>query len=398
MNYKLRLLALSSVVALLITGTGCSLLFKKKPVVEPEKRIETPDTDPQEDEKAKAFITKYFETLYGQSTQSYASNLIVGSVPSHLNDYIAKITKEEGNNNPEIPISFPRIVEINGMNIVNFGLLSGGSEPAVNSTYLGNSGDSFLYFVKVNLNGRCLPNSVFEQFYQLNANTNMYDAIAGKTPAEGDYDFIKVQAKFDVELVKEGEEYKVKTQKEANYKPILEKRISKMNNDFLVRLPFLDQNVEADKTTYETEKALIDGLFQKLIQIDKQRMSLLKPLWQKDKLDFTGFLARTGIIENDSNILFIDDNYKNKFNIDHFPIQVGMDKINRIDGEISVIEHPGYTYKNKIYFVKFDTAVVKSNGMIEDEVFYTYDYVVTLKKENQNLKIDSIKLNEYYKK
>ncbi|NLD45750.1 MAG: hypothetical protein GX660_00930, partial [Clostridiaceae bacterium] len=56
MNIKLKLLALSSVVALLITGTGCSLLFKKKVAPEPEKKIETPDTNPQEDEKAKAFI------------------------------------------------------------------------------------------------------------------------------------------------------------------------------------------------------------------------------------------------------------------------------------------------------------------------------------------------------
>ena len=50
MNIKLKLLALSSVVALLITGTGCSLLFKKKVAPEPEKKIETPDTNPQEDE------------------------------------------------------------------------------------------------------------------------------------------------------------------------------------------------------------------------------------------------------------------------------------------------------------------------------------------------------------
>jgi len=398
MNIKLKLLALSSVVALLITGTGCSLLFKKKVAPEPEKKIETPDTNPQEDEKAKAFIAKYFEVLYGQPTQGYSTNLITGSIPSALTEYIAKKTIDEGNNNPEIPISFPRVVEINGMSIVNFGLLSGGSGSAVNSTFIGKQGDSFLYFVKVDLNARCLPNPVFDQYYQLNANTKLYDGIAGKVPAEGDYDFIKVQAKFDVELVKDGEDYKVKAQKEANYKPILEKRISKLNNDFLIRIKFLDENVEADKTVYEAEKAIIEGLFNNLIQIDKQRMSLLKPLWQKGLQDFVGFINKAGITKvNETEILFMDDSYKNKFNIDHFPIQINMDRINSLSN-ISVIEHPGYSFKNKIYFVKFDASVIKSNGMIEDEEVYAYDYLVTLKKENQTLKVDSIKLNEYYKK
>ncbi|NLD47631.1 MAG: hypothetical protein GX660_10595, partial [Clostridiaceae bacterium] len=123
-----------------------------------------------------------------------------------------------------------------------------------------------------------------------------------------------------------------------------------------------------------------------------------KPLWQKGLQDFVGFINKAGITKvNETEILFMDDSYKNKFNIDHFPIQINMDRINSLSN-ISVIEHPGYSFKNKIYFVKFDASVIKSNGMIEDEEVYAYDYLVTLKKENQTLKVDSIKLNEYYKK
>lgn len=395
---KLKSIAVVSVVALMVSGTGCSMLLKKPVEKEPEKKIETPDTSPQEDEKAKAFIGKYFETLYGQPLLDYTGNLMSGSIPNNIMEYISKKTIDEGNNNTEIPINLPRIVEINGMTINHFELLSGGSNPVVDSAFLGKKGESFLYFVKVNLKGKCLANPVFDQYFQLNNETKIYGAINGNLPPEEEYDYIKVQAKYDVELVKDGEAYKIRSQKEANFKPILEKRISKLNNEFLKKLPYLDIAVEAENKIYEEEKAIIEALFNNLVQLDKQRMTLLKTRWQKEYLSFMEFISMTGVNKfNEREILFVDDSYKTKFNIDSFPIQINMERINSLSN-MSVTVHPGYTYKNKYYFVKFDASIIKSNGMLEDEEVYSYDYLVTMKKDGEIVMIDSMKLNEYYKK
>lgn len=74
-----------------------------------------------------------------------------------------------------------------------------------------------------------------------------------------------------------------------------------------------------------------------------------------------------------------------------------MEKINKIEN-IEVKIHPGYSSKNKRYFVSFDASIVKSNGMVGVEEVYHYDYYVTLVNSNETIMVDSIKLNEYYKK
>jgi len=63
-----------------------------------------------------------------------------------------------------------------------------------------------------------------------------------KVVPEEDYDYIKVTAKYDVEVVKEGDGYKVLTQKEADFKSPLSKRISKLNNEFIEKRQYLDEN------------------------------------------------------------------------------------------------------------------------------------------------------------
>jgi len=69
------------------------------------------------------------------------------------------------------------------------------------------------------------------------------------------------------------------------------------------------------------------------------------------------------------------------------PLQVNMERIESIDN-IKIIQHPGYTQKNKMYFVIFDASVVKANGMIGDKVVYKYDYTVSMKNKDNKLMID----------
>ncbi|HHV29481.1 hypothetical protein [Acetivibrio mesophilus] len=404
MNKKLKILTVSTLIAATIFSTGCSVLFNKPPATDPEPpKIETPDTSAEEDKKVQEFMTEYFGALFGQTVESYAKNLLTGEIPSSISSYIAQRTVKEGNKNPEIGIHLPRIVEVNGMSMLNYEILKDAdNKPIIESTFIGKNGDAYLYYVKVGLKAKGLPNSLFIKYYDINNETNAYEKIkengVEKVVAEEDYDYIKVTAKYDVEIVKDGDSYKVLTQREADYKSPLSKRISKLNNEFVDKREFLDVNIPEQKQQYDNEKALLEQFFNNLLLLDKERMSLLRAEWYKGYSGFMEFLSGLEINKvNGSEILFTDANYTQKFNIMSFPLQVNMDRIDSFDN-IKVTQHPGYTQKNKVYFVSFDASVVKANGMIGNKTVYKYDYTVTLKDKNGKLMIDGIKLNEFYQK
>ncbi|GAE88028.1 hypothetical protein [Acetivibrio straminisolvens] len=403
MNKKLKIFTVSTLIAATIFSTGCSVLFNKPPATDSEPpKIETPDTSAEEDKKVQEFMTEYFGALFGQTVESYKNSLLTGEIPASIIGYIAQRTVSEGNKNPEIGIHIPRIVEVNGMSILNYEILKDANDkPIVESTFIGKNGDAYLYYVKVGLKAKGLPNSLFNKYYVLNTENNTYEKIkengVEKTVPNEDYDYIKVTAKYDVEVVKDGDGYKVLTQREADFKSPLSKRISKLNNEFMEKRPYLDVSIPEQKQQFDNEKALLEQFFNNLLKLDKERMALLRAEWYKGYDGFIQFLNKLELNKvNGSEILFTDANYTQKFNIASFPLQVNMERIESINN-IKVTQHPGYTEKNKIYFVSFDAAVVKANGMIGNNVVYKYDYTVTLKNKDNKLMIDGIKLHEFYK-
>lgn len=410
MNKKLKLLTVCTLITLMISSTGCSILFKKPPETEPEpKKIETPDTNPEEDKKAQEFVEVYFGALFSESVESYTKNLLEGEIPKSIYDHIAQRTINEGNKNPEIGIHLPRMVEINGLTILDYEILKDAEgKPVIESAFIGKNNETFLYFVKVGLKAKGLPNHLFNEYYELNEETNIYEKIeeeesgnqadeeAENQLLEEDYDYIKVTAKYDVEVIKEDNNYKVVTQKETDYKSPLRNRIVKLNNEFMEKLPYLDMNNADEKQIYENEKALLEQFFKNLLTLDKERMSLLRSTWYKGYMDFMDLMTKLEINKvNGSEILFSDASYTEKFNISSFPIQVNMEYVKEFK-VLKVVQHPGYTKNNKMYFVWFEAPVVKANGMVGSETMYKYDYTVTLKVVDDNLMIDGMMLNEYY--
>lgn len=400
MNNKLKLFAIMTLVSVTVSSTGCSLLFKKdeKPPEQPAK-IETPVTSVEEDNKVLSMLDKYFDAVYGEAFENYYQNVVTGNIPEKLKTFIAKRTIDEGNGNPEIGIHLPRVVEINGLSIVGYEIFKDKDNKAViDSGFIGKTGENFLYFVKLDLKAKALENSLFDQNYVQNPATKLYDKIAGRAPTDDQFEYIKVQVRYDVEVSQEDGQYKIVTVKEANNKPGLKNRLFKLNNEFMARLPYLDLNSDGDKKVYESEKALIEGFFNNIIKIDKERMILLKSKWETGNIEFVDFISKIGVAKfNDKDALLIDQNYKTNFNYAALPLQVNMEKINKLEN-VKVDIHPGYSSKNKRYFVSFDASLLKSNGMVGAEEIYYYDYFVTLKNVNDNLMIESIKLNEYYKK
>lgn len=398
MNKKLKFIAIITMLTVMVSSSGCSILFKKdEPIPEEPKKVETPETSVQEDIKVLEMLSKYFEEVYNQPIEDYNHNVVTGNLPEKLKPFIAKRTLDEGIGNPEIGIHLPRVVEINGLSIVDFEIIKDSSNKAViDSGFIGKTGENFLYFIKLNLKAKALENSLFDQFYTRNPETKIYERIG--EPSGDLYEYIKTQAKYDVEVTQQDGEYKIVTVKESNYKPGLKNRLFKLNNEFLNRLPYLDENVEAEKNILETEKALIEGFFNNLTKLDKERMILLKSKWEAGSNEFIDFLNLVEVFKVDGkDSMFIDQNYKKFFNYDALPLQINMEKINSIKN-MKIIEHPGYSSKKKRYFVSFDASVLQSNGMVGEEQTYYYDYYVTLKVANSdNLYIESIKLNEYYK-
>jgi hypothetical protein len=127
-------------------------------------------------------------------------------------------------------------------------------------------------------------------------------------------------------------------------------------------------------------------------------MILLKSKWNTGIADFVNFLNTVNVAKlNGKDVLYVDQSYKTKFNYNSLPLQINMEKINKIEN-LKVEVHPGYSSKNKRYFVSFDASVLKANGMVGAEEVYYYDYYVTLRNNNDALFVDSIKLNEFYKK
>lgn len=397
MNRKFKFIAIISMITIMISSSGCSILFKKQePIPEENNKIETPETSVEEDKKVLEMLSKYFEEIYNQPIETYNQNVATGNPPEKIKQFIAKRTLDEGSGNPEIGIHLPRVVEINGLTMVDYEILRDSSDkPIIESGFIGKTGENFLYFVKLNLKAKALENALFDMYYTRNSHTKIYEKTS---EPNGDlYEYIKVQAKYDVEVTRQDGEYKIVTVKEANYKPGVENRLFKLNNEFLTKLNYLDEKVEEEKKVLEAEKALIEGFFNNLIKLDKERMILLKSKWQAGSNEFIDFLKLVDAFKvNDKDSMYIDQNYIKNFNYDALPLQINMEKINSLKN-MEIIEHPGYTSKKKRYLVSFDASVLQSNGMVGEEQTYHYDYYVTLKVANDNLYVESIKLNEYYK-
>lgn len=401
MNKKLRLIGVAVIVAANLMVSGCSIpFFGGKEKKAEEKKVETPVTSIEEDSKVKALMDSYFKALFKEPVEKYSENSLKGIVPNSIKSMVSARTLAEGDKNPEIGIHLPRMVEINGINMTSYEILNNKDGAAkIDATFIGKNGDSFLYFVKLDLKAKGLYQKEFDKYYVIDDATKLYKRkVENGQPVaikETDYDFIKVQAQYDVEVLKEDDGYKVTTQREANFKPGLENRQLKLNNDFMARLPYLDVEIADEKNIYENEKKLIESLFTNLTMLDKERMILLRSNWDKGQKEFSDFINKTKVGKvSDKDVLLIEKDYKNKFDYESLPLKINMLRINEVKNIVASI-HPGYSQKYKRYLVTFDAGVITTSGMVEDQVIYKYDYDVTLKEVDGVLKIQGIKLNQY---
>lgn len=350
-------------------------------------------------DKVSKLIQEFYKKMYENPIEKFNNTAVI---PENIKEFIAERTKTEGSNNPEVGIHLPRYVELNGVTVTGMELLENGNEGSVVPTYIGKSSDSYLFYVKVHIKAKCVPDDVFDQSYKRNAATGVYELSAPVNAQQEDY--IRIIEKYDVEVIKDGGEYKILRAKEASTRPGFQNRLMLLNNEFVERLPYINIEKTADKKDYinkedgkqyDKEKEVIETFFNNIKEIDSDRMNLMKAKWRIGQNEFTDFITNVVKInadKNKNNIIDIAADYRDKFSLDSFPLQSNMAKIVEFSG-FNVIPHPAYSQKQKIYIVTMNANVEKAIGIIGQKSTYSYDYYLTLSGEGDSVKVSGIYLN-----
>jgi len=355
-----------------------------------------------EDEKIKNLISDYFTEMYAETVLNYQSYSEKGSIPEQLKKYLAKRTTNEGDNNIEIGLNYPRFVGLNGTTLIDYSLLTQTEKkekPQIEAVFIEKNNDRVLYFVKLNLKAKCIPDEVFNKNYELNESTQTYKKIS--EPDSDDVDTVKVQARFDVELIKENNDFKILRARESTFKEGARNRLFRYNNDFISKIPYLNLDKKEDNQTYinkedyetyEKEKEIITAFFDNILSLDNERRNLLGGKWEEGSESF-GRLCNIIEINKDKNkkeLFSIDGDYKDKFPKNALILEGNYDTL-QVEEGLNVSLHPAYSEKKKWYIVTF-TAICNNSSFAHNQSF-SFDYYIKLTGNDSNLRIESIKLN-----
>jgi hypothetical protein len=403
MKRNIRLVLISVIASILIFCSGCSLPSflgggdeNINAVDENNVTIENSSVT----KKVKTLVSDYFKKAFSQSVEKYNNTAVI---PEDLKTFISKRTITEGANNPEVGIHLPRYIELNGMIVVEYQLIDALKDKGIETTFIGKSDDDLLYYTKIQLMVKCLPDSDFYAAYKQNPTTRLYEKQATNID-ENKYDYFRIVSSFDVTVVKEGSNYKIQRVMESSTRPGFQNRVLILNNDFVERFPYINIDKGSDGKEYlnredgkryEAESKLIEKFFANFKVVDNERMNLLKSKWflsQKDFTDYVKDILKLNIDKDKKEIMEINDKYKTNYNIESFPLKANMGKILKISN-FQIIPHPAYTKKQSRYIVKFEANVEMMNGIIGQQTKYKYDYFVVLNNDVKSPKISSMSLN-----
>ena len=416
---KIFIVLLSACIIIAFTACSVKLPFigtaaVVQPAAQSEPQQQAPAVSGADDEAMKKLMVEYFTKLYSQSPDAYVESSVTGKIPGALKEFLAERTLSEGEGNPENGIHFPRIIELNGLNLVNYefikysdGSVKDGLE--ISSSFTGRNGDAYAYFVKLGFAAKAMGDEEFKAVYKENPESRTY--LPTGVVNYGALKSVNLLLKYNVELIKDEKGFRILSAREANDRPGALWRLSKANNDFAERLPYLllestvqgkvHSNPEHQKL-YDSETPVIETFFNLLKGIDGSRMLLLDGAWKAGQGQFADMFKKFDLKGYEKmpdktiqDLMLVDADYKNKFDFYSFPVQTNMRKILEVKN-FSILPHPAYSEDRREYIVTFDATVEKQNGIAVQEP-YRFDYFVTLGGGPGNAKITGMKLNEAYK-
>ncbi|MEN8906925.1 MAG: hypothetical protein ABF289_13285 [Clostridiales bacterium] len=391
---KKRFVLIFSISVFLLIFSGCEFQQKSVSKVVNENKLSASDNS-----KIEKSIKNFIKEIYSTNLEDNYSNTEKGNINSNIKDFISKQTIEEADENLELPIHYPRYISINGLTLLNYKISNSNKEDEILINKIGESKWGYTYYVKINLIADGVENGQFDKYFNRNEKSGIYAKIPGSKIEIKDK--IKIQAKYDVKIIKEEKAYKIQSFTESCIKPLTKNRLSVSNSDCIRRIPYLNiedsenKMIKADKDDiklFKSDSKIIDNFFSKIKDIDSIRMDLLKSNWEKDKKNFTDFLFYIGL-ENGKEIdVGTKEEYKNNFSIESFPIRFGMERIVKIK-DIKTNVHIGYSENNPIYNVEFTAQIEENDGVISNPNEYNYEYMIWIKDKS----IVKIKLIDTYK-
>lgn len=398
------------ILMILVTVAGCALFAGSTDItsnITPAPLPAFSAINSDLDKSAKELMSDFFAILFtAPSVDKYTENTRTGQIPDSIIGYISEQTVKEGNGNPEIGIHLPRYISINGMTIIGYDIVRLGEDaiPDITFGYVGKNGDNLLYFCKIIARVKAVPDDIFLECYELQED---YTYKSKKTVTPDDIDGMRVEIRYDVELENIDGGLKILRAVETNSKPGLKNRLFILNNDSITRLLYLDTSRTADGSTYnnpadgeiyDREKAVIVNFLENLVKLDRERMNLLSHKWTQglnEVKDYWDSLGISKVKDGEAQIIILTEEYKQSFPYESLPLRFDMERLKEVKNFV-VTPHPAYSDKIKRYFVDFDAAVQKTNGITDEDYQYHFDYVVNLSDESGKPVIQNIKLNEYY--
>lgn len=397
------------IFVLVLSTAGCIPVgFSAQSTGSADVVANTPTVNADDDNMAKKVLSEFFIKLFADvEVDSYAANTRTGKIPDKIREHIAETTIAEGDGNPEISIHLPRFISVNGMTTIHYNiemLPNDSTKANITSGFISMTDDNLLYFNKIIVKAKVVPDKLFEEWYKLQED-NTYSPV-GKVDAAY-IDEMRLEIRYDVELVKTGSTMKVLRAIESNMKPGFKNRVFRMNNDSVTRLPYLDLSRTADGNNYintadgeayEAEKAVITAFFNNLTKLDRARMNLLSHKWKQGYQEVEKYWDSLGIIydgDSSSKLVRFDVSFDKNYPIASLPLCNNMEKLKGIQN-LTATPHPAYSKNLKWYFVNFEAPVQRTNGITDEDFLYRYDYLVMLSEEKGALYIEKFKLNEYH--
>jgi hypothetical protein len=383
-------------ISFVLVNSGCVVNEKSTSTEVKKSELNSEDLTKIDD-----MIEEFVILMYSTKVEENYSKSVNGEIDDEIKEFISKNTIEESENNAELPVHYPRFVEVNGFTTINYEISKSNDKEEIVINKISDSNDNYFYYVKVNLKAGVISKESFSKNYIRNDKDGSYSKSPKAEEIEKE-DTIKIQAKFDIKIIKEDKKFKIEKFTEVDSKPQTKNRLLISNNDFIERILFLNTEdseegeIKADEDDlkiYKKDSEAIEDFFKKIKELDSIRTNLMETEWEKDKNSFAKFLEYIDLNDGKEIDLGDEKEYKENFSIDSFPLRFGMEEIKSIDKDGTIV-HLSYTENNHVYVTKFTANIEEDDGITSNPNKYSYEYLVWINDENM---ITKMKLNDIYK-
>lgn len=387
-NVKKKIwLSVFGVSMLLTVLVGCKEVEETEP---PKEKKGLYQVDEQFEKQANNMIQEVFSKMFKEDFATLYNANVRGEKLEFVKPYLSKQAEEK-----ELPVQYPRFVELQGLTMVGYELYAEDEKPSIQSRFYERQkgGEAFAFLVEVVLKAKVLKNVDFPSYVTVDE-AGLATIASIPQALEDD---IRVKARYDVLVVKEEGKPKIEVLRESNSKQNAF-RLNKINNDFMERLPYYPLESLGNNQQYQKETAFVTNFFDGLMKkLDQSETVVAKKQWDIGALEFAAKLQDEGVLgtEKDSffSDLFTTDAYRTRFHKDILPLKAGMSRVNGV--EITVTQFPSFTRLNKTYRVVVEAFIEPMTGGIKGQQKYQYDYTTTLDEKEGVLSIREINLNAY---